>query len=91
MPAENGAPPEQACCIVGIGASAGGLEALQRFFDAVPGDSDLAYVVVQHLSPVHKSLMVDLLAKHTEMEVVQATDGVPVQRNTVYLLPPGKH
>lgn len=90
-PAENGAPPEQACCIVGIGASAGGLEALQRFFDAVPGDSDLAYVVVQHLSPVHKSLMVDLLAKHTEMEVVQATDGVLVQRNTVYLLPPGKH
>ncbi|PWC79220.1 chemotaxis protein [Azospirillum sp. TSH64] len=77
--------------MVGIGASAGGLEALQRFFDAVPGDSDLAYVVVQHLSPVHKSLMVDLLAKHTAMDVVQATDGVPVQRNTVYLLPPGKH
>ncbi|SMF50650.1 two-component system, chemotaxis family, CheB/CheR fusion protein [Azospirillum oryzae] len=91
QPAEDGVAPEQACCIVGIGASAGGLEALQRFFDAVPGDSDLAYVVVQHLSPVHKSLMVDLLAKHTEMEVVQATDGVPVQRNTVYLLPPGKH
>ena len=91
VPAETGAPPEQACCIVGIGASAGGLEALQRFFDAVPGDSDLAYVVVQHLSPVHKSLMVDLLAKHTAMDVVQATDGVPVQRNTVYLLPPGKH
>ncbi len=85
------APAERACCIVGIGASAGGLEALQRFFDAVPGDSDLAYVVVQHLSPVHKSLMVDLLAKHTAMEVVQATDGVLVQRNTVYLLPPGKH
>ncbi|BAI75817.1 chemotaxis protein methyltransferase (plasmid) [Azospirillum sp. B510] len=84
-------PPEKVCCIVGIGASAGGLEALQRFFDAVPGDGDLAYVVVQHLSPVHKSLMVDLLAKHTAMEVVQATDGVPVQRNTVYLLPPGKH
>ncbi|WP_434623443.1 chemotaxis protein CheB [Azospirillum sp. B2RO_4] len=91
QPTEDGVAPEQGCCIVGIGASAGGLEALQRFFDAVPGDSDLAYVVVQHLSPVHKSLMVDLLAKHTEMEVVQATDGVPVQRNTVYLLPPGKH
>ncbi|MBY6263146.1 PAS domain-containing protein [Azospirillum sp. 412522] len=91
MPAEDGTQPEQACCIVGIGASAGGLEALQRFFDAVPGDSDLAYVVVQHLSPVHKSLMVDLLAKHTAMDVVQATEGVPVQRNTVYLLPPGKH
>lgn len=82
---------DRACCIVGIGASAGGLETLQRFFDAVPGDSDLAYVVVQHLSPVHKSLMVDLLAKHTAMDVVQASDGVPVERNTVYLLPPGKH
>ncbi|AWK85876.1 chemotaxis protein [Azospirillum thermophilum] len=86
-----GAADPQPCCIVGIGASAGGLEALQRFFDAVPGDSDLAYVVVQHLSPVHKSLMVDLLSKHTDMEVVQATDGVRVERNTVYLLPPGKH
>lgn len=95
VPADSGTAmddrPETSCCIVGLGASAGGLEALQRFFDAVPGDSDLAYVVVQHLSPVHKSLMVDLLAKHTAMEVVQATDGVPVQRNTVYLLPPGKH
>lgn len=82
---------EQTCCIVGIGASAGGLEALQRFFDNVPGDSDLAYVVVQHLSPVHKSLMVDLLAKHTSMTVVQAADGMAVERNTVYLLPPAKH
>ncbi|WP_431859003.1 chemotaxis protein CheB [Azospirillum sp.] len=82
---------ERPCCIVGIGASAGGLEALQRFFDSVPANSDLAYVVVQHLSPVHKSLMVDLLAKHTSMEVVQAADEMPVERNTVYLLPPGKH
>ncbi|MBP2291996.1 chemotaxis protein CheB [Azospirillum rugosum] len=82
---------ERACCIVGIGASAGGLEALQRFFDNVPGDSDLAYVVVQHLSPVHKSLMVDLLGKHTSMTVVQAADSMVVERNTVYLLPPAKH
>ncbi|WP_448203318.1 chemotaxis protein CheB [Azospirillum sp. sgz302134] len=82
---------ERGCCIVGIGASAGGLEALQRFFDNVPGDSDLAYVVIQHLSPVHKSLMVDLLGKHTTMAVVQAADGMPVERNTVYLLPPAKH
>nr|WP_301340831.1 chemotaxis protein CheB [Azospirillum brasilense] len=82
---------DRVCCIVGIGASAGGLEALQRFFDNVPGESDLAYVVVQHLSPVHKSLMVDLLAKHTAMSVVQAADGMAVERNTVYLLPPAKH
>ncbi|MDQ2103237.1 chemotaxis protein CheB [Azospirillum isscasi] len=85
---ESGEPVR---CIVGIGASAGGLEALQRFFDNVPGDSDLAYVVVQHLSPVHKSLMVDLLTKHTAMSVVQAADGMPVERNSVYLLPPAKH
>ncbi|MGQ9364999.1 chemotaxis protein CheB [Azospirillum sp. ST 5-10] len=90
--ADDAAPLEgRPCCIVGIGASAGGLEALQRFFDHVPEDSDLAYVVVQHLSPVHKSLMGDLLAKHTRMEVLQAVDGMMVERNTVYLLPPGKH
>lgn len=90
--APTGSGEERPFCIVGIGASAGGLEALQRFFDNVPeGDGDLAYVVVQHLSPVHKSLMVDLLAKHTAMAVVQAVDGRPVERNTVYLLPPGKH
>lgn len=77
-------------CVVGIGASAGGLEALQCFFDNVPETSDLAFVVIQHLSPAHKSLMVDLLAKHTRMEVVQAGDGMPVLRDTVYLLPPAK-
>ncbi|WP_084536800.1 chemotaxis protein CheB [Azospirillum halopraeferens] len=82
---------DRPCCIVGIGASAGGLEALQRFFDNVPDGSDLAYVVVQHLSPVHKSLMADLLSKHTRMEVIQAADGMAVERNVVYLLPPGKH
>lgn len=78
------------CCIVGVGASAGGLEALQRFFDHVPPEGDLAFVVIQHLSPAHKSLMVDLLARHTTMAVVPAEQGLAVRRNTVYLLPPGK-
>ncbi|NYZ11794.1 PAS domain-containing protein [Azospirillum sp. RWY-5-1] len=88
--AADPADRDRACCIVGIGASAGGLEALQRFFDHVPPASDLSFVVIQHLSPAHKSLMVDLLAKHTTMNVVQAEHGMEVERNTVYLLPPAK-
>lgn len=58
--------------IIGIGASAGGLEALQQFFQHMPGNSGLSFVVVQHLSPDYKSLMADILGKHTEMEVKQA-------------------
>ena len=77
--------------VVGVGASAGGLEALVSFFSALPPDSDMAFVVVQHLSPDHKSLMVELLAKHTGMPVQHATDGMPVQPNHVYLIPPSKN
>ncbi len=74
--------------IVGIGASAGGLEAIESFFKAMPSDSGVAFVVVQHLSPHHKSLMVELLSKHTHMTVRRAEDGMPVERNSVYLIPP---
>ena len=77
--------------IVGIGASAGGLEALVSFFSALPADSGMAFVVVQHLSPDHKSLMVELLAKHTKMPVQHAQDGVPVAPNHIYLIPPSKN
>lgn len=76
--------------IVGIGASAGGLEALVSFFSTLPPDSGMGFVVVQHLSPDHKSLMVELLAKHTDMPVQHARDGLPVQPNHVYLIPPSK-
>ena len=76
--------------IVGIGASAGGLEALERFFAHMPSDSGMAFVVVQHLSPDHKSLMVELLSKHTPMKVLRAEDGLPVEANCVYLIPPKK-
>lgn len=80
-----------AVTIVGIGASAGGLEALQQFFDYMPADSGLSFVVIQHLSPDYKSLMVDILAKHTDMAVRQATDGAAVRPNHVYLIPPKKN
>jgi two-component system CheB/CheR fusion protein len=76
---------------VGIGASAGGLEAIESFFKNMPPDSNLAFIVVQHLSPDYKSLMVELLSKKTEMSVLRAEDGMEVLANTVYLIPPKKN
>lgn len=77
--------------IVAIGASAGGLEALQQFFDHLKGESTLAFVIIQHLSPDYKSLMADILAKHTSMKVLQAENDMEVMANTVYLIPPKKN
>ena len=74
--------------MVGVGASAGGLQALQSFFGALPHDLPAAFVVVQHLSPDFKSFMVELLAKHTRMRVQRAEQGVPVAAGNVYLIPP---
>lgn len=74
--------------MVGVGASAGGLEALERFFDALPRDLRAAFIVVQHLSPDHKSLMVDLLAKHTSMPVREAAEGTRIEAGTVSMVPP---
>ncbi|MBD3221016.1 PAS domain S-box protein, partial [bacterium] len=78
-------------CVVGLGASAGGLEALDAFFDTMPGNSGMAFVVIQHLSPDYKSLMAELLAKHTEMTVKRAEEGMTVEPNTVYIIPPRKN
>ncbi len=74
--------------IVAIGASAGGLEALQEFFKAVPLDTGLAFVVIQHLSPDYKSLMDELLARQTKLRICVINDAMPVESNTVYLIPP---
>jgi diguanylate cyclase (GGDEF)-like protein len=74
--------------IVGVGASAGGLAALEKFFQAVPSDTGLAFVVVQHLSPDFKSLMEDLLARHTTMAIHRAEEGLRLEPNHVYLIPP---
>ncbi len=75
-------------CVVGVGASAGGLEALQQFLTFLPSDTGMAFVIIQHLSPDHKSLLVDILGKYTAMPVTEAEDGMRVERNHIYLLPP---
>lgn len=77
--------------VVGIGASAGGLEALQDFFKAAPADSGLGFVVIQHLSPDYKSLMDELLARCTNMKILKAVDGMLVEANKIYLIPPRKN
>jgi two-component system, chemotaxis family, CheB/CheR fusion protein len=74
--------------VCAIGASAGGLEALQQFFDNADPNRGISYVVVQHLSPDHKSLMVELLRRHTTLRVMRAEDGMRVEPDTVYLNPP---
>ena len=69
--------PQPRCPIVGIGASAGGLEAFEQFFTRMPPDSGMAFVLVQHLAPDHASLLPELLARYTTMPVRQITDGDP--------------
>ena len=76
--------------IVGIGASAGGLEALQLFFGNMPKENGMAFVVIQHLDPNHVSLMPELLQRTTTMKVFQASDGLKVKPNCVYAIPPNK-
>ena len=76
--------------IVGIGASAGGLEALDEFLGNVPNRSGLAYVVIQHLDPTQKGLLPELLQRSTLMQVYQVTDGMHVKPNCVYVIPPNK-
>src|SRR5262249_29106793 len=75
---------------VGIGASAGGLEALERFFDHLPRETGMAFVVIQHLSPDFKSLMDELLARHTRLPIHLVEDGMQVEPDHVYLIPPKK-
>ncbi len=76
--------------VVGIGASAGGLEALERFFRAMPVDSGMAFVVIQHLSPDFKSLMDELLERFTRMPAIPVAERERIRSNTIYLLPPKK-
>ncbi len=76
--------------IIGIGASAGGLDPLERFFDHMPTSSSMAFVVVQHLSPDFKSLMDELLARHTGMPIHRVKDGMEVEAGNIYLIPPKK-
>ncbi len=76
--------------IIGIGASAGGLEALELFLKNVPSDSGMAFVIVQHLDPTHKGMMAELLQRATKMPVMQVTDRLKVEPDSVYIIPPNK-
>jgi two-component system CheB/CheR fusion protein len=75
--------------LVAIGASAGGLDALERLFNRLPNNTGAAFVVIQHLSPDHKSMMASLLARHTDMPVITVEDDMRLAPNTVFLIPPG--
>ena len=77
--------------VVGLGASAGGLDAFRRLLDALPGGTGMAFILIQHLDPTHASMMVDLLAGHTPMTVQQAADGMPLEPEHVYVIPPGAY
>ncbi len=76
--------------IVGIGASAGGLEAFEQFFKPIPDECGMAFVVVQHLDPTHKGMLPELLQRVTNLKVIQATDRMKVKPNFVYVIPPNK-
>ena len=84
------APAGAAFPIVGIGASAGGLEAIEQFLKHVPAGSGMAYVIVQHLDPTHKGIMSELLQRSTPMKVVQVKDRTKVLCDCVYVIPPNK-
>jgi two-component system CheB/CheR fusion protein len=77
-------------CVVGIGASAGGFEPIKRLLSLMPADNGLAFVVIQHLDPTHKSLATELFSKKTEMVVSTAEEGAQVQANHVYVAGPGQ-
>src|SRR6185312_16335148 len=85
-------PPKQTDFpVVALGASAGGLDAFRKLFDALPPDSGMAFILIQHLDPTHASMMVDLLASHTTKKVQQAADGMPLEPGHVYVIPPATY
>ena len=76
--------------IIGIGASAGGLEAFEQFFSHVPADCDMAFVLIQHLDPSHTSILSEILQRSTRLPVYEATDQMPVLPNNIYVIPPNR-
>jgi two-component system CheB/CheR fusion protein len=74
--------------IVAMGASAGGLDALEQFYNNMPSDTGLAFVIVQHLDPTHKSILVDLLKNYTAMKAFEVRDGMKIEPNCTYIIPP---
>jgi two-component system, chemotaxis family, CheB/CheR fusion protein len=92
LPQKLGSPPgTESFPVVGLGASAGGLDACRRLLAVLPGGTGMAFILIQHLDPTHASMMVDLLAGHTPLTVQQAADGMPLEPEHVYLIPPGAY
>jgi len=83
-------PQPRSFSIVGVGASAGGLEALEKFFSRMPSDAGMAFVLVPHLDPTHASMMTELLKRSTKMEVTEAKEGTKVSPDCVYVIPPNR-
>lgn len=80
--------PQSDLLIAAIGASAGGIEAFSEFVSNLPKDSGMAFVLIQHLDPKHRSMLTELVSKKTEMAVSEVTDGMAVEANQVYIIPP---
>lgn len=76
--------------VIGMGASAGGLEAFEQFFSNMPSDSGIAFILVPHLDPTHTSMMADLLKRYTAMKVIEVRDKMRVEPDRVYVIPPNK-
>lgn len=91
VPARGPPSPAEVFAVIGIGASAGGLQACGKLLDALPAATGMAFILVQHLDPTHESMMVDLLAGHTAMAVRQATDGMKLERDQLHVIPPGTY
>ncbi len=83
--------PSDRFLVVGVGASAGGLDASRQLLRALPADSGMAFILVQHLDPTHESMMVELLASHTSMKVCQAANAMHIEHDHLYVIPPGTY
>src|SRR5687768_980234 len=89
MPVDDEQPPRLPFAVVGIGASAGGLEAFTEFLTAMRPDSGMAFVFIQHLPPERESMMAEILSKRTRMPVHQVEDGMEVRPDHLYVIRPG--
>ncbi|HKB16242.1 MAG TPA: chemotaxis protein CheB, partial [Planctomycetota bacterium] len=84
-------PADRDFPIIGLGASAGGLEAFEKFFKQMPPDTGMAFVLVQHLDATHKSILADLIQRYTKMPAVQVDQGMLIEPNHVYVIPPNRY
>src|SRR2546423_9203919 len=88
LPPKEASPSDSSFPIVGIGASAGGLEAFTQLLEHLPIDTGMAFVLVQHLDPSHESKLTEILSRATKLQVLTVQDGMSVQPNTIYVIPP---